>query len=142
MSVQNKLTWQKNYGSHMITCSNNIAHVNCCTCSYVLRQWTECSDDCVFYKIKMMQLPCYLYELMPKSNQNYNTWNFDHIDPQYCRTDIENPFFPYTFGELNKLDANLKMLGLTCVLEVFYLKLTDQFKIEFLRFVIHSKLNF
>ena len=36
------------------------------------------SDNCVFYTINIKQLPSYLYELIPKSNHN-----FDHIDPYY-----------------------------------------------------------
>ena len=68
------------------------------------------SDDCDFYKIKITLLPSYLYELVPKSNHNYNTRNFDHIDPYYCRTDIfKYSFFPHTILEWNKLDANLKI---------------------------------
>ena len=54
-------------------------------------------------------MPSYLYELILKSNPNYSTQNFDHIDPYYCRTDIfKYSFFPYTIAEWNKLDANLK----------------------------------
>ena len=65
---------------------------------------------CVFYKIKVKPLPSYLYELILKSNHNYSTQNFDHIDPYYCRTDIfKYSFFPYTILEWNKLDANLKI---------------------------------
>ena len=64
---------------------------------------------CAFYKIKITQLSSYLYELIPKSNHNYNTRNIDHIDPYYCRTDIfKYSFFPYTIVEWNKLDVNLK----------------------------------
>ena len=64
---------------------------------------------CVFYKIKATQLPSYLYDLIPKSNHNYNTRNIDHIDPYFCRTDVfKYSFFPYTIVEWNKLDANLK----------------------------------
>ena len=64
---------------------------------------------CALYKIKITQLPSYLYELISKSNHNYNTRNFDHIDPYYCRTDIlKYSFFPYTIVEWNKLDANFK----------------------------------
>ena len=71
------------------------------------RRWFR--QLCIFYKIKITQLPSYLYELIPKSNHNYNTRNFDHIDPYYCRTDIfKYSFFPYTIVEWNKLDANLK----------------------------------
>ena len=58
------------------------------------------SDNCVFYKIKITQLSSYLYELIPKSNHNYNTRNFDHIDPYYCRIDIFKYFiFSYTIVE-------------------------------------------
>ena len=60
------------------------------------------SDNCVFYTINIKQLPSYLYELIPKSNHN-----FDHIDPYYWRTDIFNySFFPFTIVEWNKLDPN------------------------------------
>ena len=56
-----------------------------------------------------MQLPCYLYELIAKSNHNCNTRNFDRIDPYHCRTDIfKYSFIPYAIVEWNKLDANLK----------------------------------
>ena len=55
-------------------------------------------------------MPSYLYELILKSNPNYSTQNFDHIDPYYCRTDIfKYSFFPHTILEWNKLDANLKI---------------------------------
>ena len=40
-----------------------------------------------FYKIKT-QLPSYLYDLIPKSNHNYNTRKIGHLDPYYCRTDV------------------------------------------------------
>ena len=64
---------------------------------------------CALYKIKIRQLLSYLYELIPKSNHNYNTQNFDHIDLYYCRTGIfKYSFFPYTIVEWKKLDANLK----------------------------------
>ena len=50
---------------------------------------------CAFYKIKTTQLPSYLYDLIPKSNHNYNTRNIGHIDPYYCRTDVfKYSFFP------------------------------------------------
>ena len=55
---------------------------------------------CAFYKIKITQFPSYLYELIPKSNHNYSTLNFNHIDPYYCRTDkFKYSFFPYTIVE-------------------------------------------
>ena len=54
-------------------------------------------------------MPSFLHEFIPKSNHNYNTWNFDRIDPYYCRTDIlKYSFFTYRIVELNKPDANLK----------------------------------
>ena len=55
---------------------------------------------CVFDKIKITQLPSYLYELIPKRNHNYT---------KCCRTCIfKIPFFPDTIVKWNKLDANLK----------------------------------
>ena len=67
------------------------------------------SDDCVFFIKKITQFSSYLYEFIPKSNHNYNTQNFDHIYPYYCRTDIfKYSFFSYTIVEWNKLNPNLK----------------------------------
>ena len=55
---------------------------------------------CAFYKIKTTQLPSYLYDLIPKSNHDYNTRNIGHLDPYYCRTDVfKYSFFPYTAVE-------------------------------------------
>ena len=83
-------------------------------------------------------MPSSLYELIPKSNHHGKTQNFDHIDPYYCRTDIfKYSFLPDTIAEWNKIDPNLKILSLTCVLEILYLKMVDKFKTQFLRFLIH-----
>ena len=76
---------------------------------------------CVFYEIKIIQLPSYLSELVPKSDHNCSTRNFNHIDPYYCRTYI----FKYSFFHIQLLNGTnliiiLKMLSLACVLEILY----------------------
>ena len=83
------------------------------------RRW--CRRLCVFYEIKIIQLPSYLSELVPKSDHNCSTRNFNHIDPYYCRTYI----FKYSFFHIQLLNGTnliiiLKMLSLACVLEILY----------------------
>ena len=41
--------------------------------------WKMVQTIVCFYKIKITQLPSYLYELIPESNHNCNTQNFDQI---------------------------------------------------------------
>ena len=79
---------------------------------------------CVFYEIKIIQLPSYLYELVPKSDHNCSTRNFNHIDPYYCRTYIfKYSFFPYTIVEWSKLDANFKNVKSCMCLRNYLLKI-------------------
>ena len=70
---------------------------------------------CVFYEIKITQLPSYLYELVPKSDHNCSTRNFNHIDPYYCRTYLNIPFFHIQLLNGANLMLTLKMLSLACV---------------------------
>ena len=96
------------------------------------------SDDCDFYKIKITLLPSYLYELVPKSNHNYNTRNFDDIDPYYCRTDIfKYSFSRYKIVEWNKLDPNFKNTKFHMCLRNSLLKISRPVQNSFLRFLIH-----
>ena len=65
-------------------------------------------------------------------------FNHNHIDPYYCRTDIfKYSFFPYRVVKWNELDAYFKNAKFYMSLKVLYLKLVDQFKIHFLKFLIH-----
>ena len=70
---------------------------------------------CVFYEIKIIQLPSYLHELVPKSDHNCSTRNFNHIDPYYCRTYLNIPFFHIQLLNGANLMLTLKMLSLACV---------------------------
>ena len=55
--------------------------------------------SCVFYEIKLQGHPEYLYKLIPT-----NTYNSDHIETYYCRTEIfKYSFFPDTIVEWNRL---------------------------------------
>ena len=75
--------------------------------SLCFRRWFR--RLCAFYKTKTTQLPSYLYDLIPKSNHNYDTQNIRHLDPYYCRTDVfKYSFFSYTVVEWNKVDADFK----------------------------------
>ena len=101
------------------------------------------SDDCDFYKIKITLLPSYLYELVPKSNHNYNTRNFDHIDPYHCRIDIFNySFSRYKIVEWNKIDTNFKNTNFHMCLRNSLLKISRPVQNSFLTFLIHQEIDF
>ena len=70
------------------------------------RRWFR--GFCVFYKIKITQLPSYLYEHIPKSNHE-TLITLIHIIAE--QTHLNILFFPYTIVEWNKLDANLNFQG-------------------------------
>ena len=66
---------------------------------------------CTFIKIKQSAQPSYLYNLIPKSNQSYNTRQFDKVDRFYCRTDIfKKFFFPYIIDEWNKFKPDIRTI--------------------------------
>ena len=63
---------------------------------------------CVFYEIKIKDFPEYIYNLIPAQNPSYNACNPDHIETNYCRTNIfKYSFFPYMSAEWIKLDKTL-----------------------------------
>ena len=52
----------------------------------------------MFYKIKKLQLPEYLYSLIPSNHHHNNTRNLDFLETDYCRNDaFKYLFFPYKF---------------------------------------------
>ena len=55
---------------------------------------------CVFYKIKITQIPKCLYELFPTESNNHNTRHIENVETYYCRTDLfKYSFFPYVIVE-------------------------------------------
>ena len=66
---------------------------------------------CTFIKIKQSAKSSYLYNLIPKSNQSYNTRQFDKVDRFYCRTDIfKKFFFPSIIDEWNKFKPEIRTI--------------------------------
>ena len=63
---------------------------------------------CTFFKWKIYGKPEYLLKKIPSSQIHYNTRNAYQVETYYCRTDIENSFFPYTIVEWNKLDVDIQ----------------------------------
>ena len=55
---------------------------------------------CLFYKIKKTGLPEYLFNMIPKSNHQYNTRSTEDVATFYCRTDVfKYSYFPHTIFE-------------------------------------------
>ena len=64
---------------------------------------------CMFYKIKTLKIPEYLYYLIPNYHRTYNIRNLDFVETCYCRTDaFKYSFLPYFISEWNKLDPDLR----------------------------------
>ena len=64
---------------------------------------------CMFYKIKTLQLPNYLYSMIPSHHHHYNTRNGDCVETNYCGTNaFKYSFFPDAISEWNKLDLELQ----------------------------------
>ena len=53
--------------------------------SLKFRRWMR--RLCMFYKIKTLKLPEYLYNLISNDHQTYNTWNLYSVETYFCRTD-------------------------------------------------------
>ena len=56
--------------------------------SLEFRRWFR--KLCLFYKIKKTGLPEYLFNMIPQSNHQYNTWSIEDVTKFYCRTDDSN----------------------------------------------------
>ena len=75
--------------------------------SFKLRRWMR--RLCMFYKIKTLKIPEYLYYLIPNYHRTYNIRNLDFVETCYCRTDaFKYSFLPYFISEWNKLDPDLR----------------------------------
>ena len=71
------------------------------------RQWLR--RHCMFYKIKTLQLPNYLYSMIPSHHHHYNTRHGDCVETNYCGTNaFKYSFFPDAISEWNKLDLKLQ----------------------------------
>ena len=63
----------------------------------------------MFYKIKTLNLPEYLFCLNPSDQHPYNTHNLDFAETYYYRTDaFKYSFFPYVISEWKKFDSDLR----------------------------------
>ena len=63
--------------------------------SLEFRRWFR--KLCLFYKIKKTGLPEYLFNMIPKSNHQYNTRSIEDVATFYCRADVIKYFyFPHT----------------------------------------------
>ena len=64
---------------------------------------------CIFYKIKTLKIPEYLYYLIPNDSWTYNTQNLDFVETYFRRTGaFKYSFLPYSIPKWNKLDLNLR----------------------------------
>ena len=64
--------------------------------SLKFRRWMR--RLCMFYKIKTLKLPEYLYNLISNDHRTYNTRNLYSVETYFCRTDAFNHhFFPIPF---------------------------------------------
>ena len=74
--------------------------------NHLFRRWMR--RLCMFYKIKTLKIPEYLYYLIPNDRWTYNTRNLNFVETLFCRTDaFKYLFFPYSVSEWNKLDPGL-----------------------------------
>ena len=73
---------------------------------FKFRRWMR--RLCMFYKIKTIKLPEYLYNLISNDHRTYNTRNLYSVETYFGRTDgFKYSFFPYSISEWNKLDPDL-----------------------------------
>ena len=71
-----------------------------------MRRW------CLFYKIYNLNLPKYLYNLIPSVHRFYDTRYNTNVLSFNCRTEyFKNSFFPNVIAEWNKLDMNIKSMA-------------------------------
>ena len=66
----------------------------------------------MFYKIKTVKIPEYLYYLIPNDCWNYNTQNLGFVETYFCRTDaFKYSFFPIPFLNGTNLTQTCAMLN-------------------------------
>ena len=68
---------------------------------------------CLFFKLKKNKHPSYLFDMIPKvlstrTTRNHNNIPLFNVKHEY----FQNPFFPSTVIEWNKLDNNIQILEL------------------------------
>ena len=63
----------------------------------------------IFFKIRTLKIPKYLYYLIPNDRLIYNTRNQDFVETYFCRTDaFKYSISFYSISEWNKLDPDLR----------------------------------
>ena len=68
----------------------------------------------MFYKIKTLNLPEYLYYLVPNDRGTYNTRNLHFVETYFCRTyAFKYSFFPFLFLNGTNLTKTCAMLNHT-----------------------------
>ena len=67
----------------------------------------------MFYEIKTLKIPEYLYYLIPNDCRTYNTRNLDFVETYFCRTDLNIHFFPIPFVNGTNLTQTCAMLNHT-----------------------------
>ena len=85
---------------------------------------------CMFYKIKTLKLPEYLYNLISNDHRTYNTRNLYSVETYFCRTDAFNHhFFPIPFLNGTNLAQTCTILNGTQHSENCYWRLVDHAQI-------------
>ena len=76
---------------------------------------------CIFYKIKTLKIPEYLYYLIPDDHRTYNTQNLDFVETYICKTNaFKYSFFPIPFLNETYLTQTCAMLNHTQLSENRY----------------------
>ena len=78
-----------------------------------LKSWWWYWKLCLFFKLKKNKHPSYLFDMIPKvlstrTTRNHNNIPLFNVKHEY----FQNPFFPSTVIEWNKLDNNIQILEL------------------------------
>ena len=62
----------------------------------------------MFYKIKTLKIPEYLYYLIPSDYRFCNIWYLDFVEIYFCRTDaFKYLIFPFSIFEWSKRDPDI-----------------------------------
>ena len=92
---------------------------------------------CMFYKIKTLKLPEYLYNLISNFHRTCNTQNVYSVEIYFCRTDaFKYSFFPIPFLNGTNLTQTCAMLNHTHYSENHYWGLVGQAQIIFTKSMI------
>ena len=103
--------------------------------SLKFRRWMR--RLCMFYKIKTLKLPEYLYNLISNFHRTCNTQNVYSVEIYFCRTDaFKYSFFPIPFLNGTNLTQTCAMLNHTQHSENCYWGLVRQAQIIFTKSMI------